>query len=354
MAVATHSSADERHEQLRFVARVYGLRVLGLGAGALAVGAALHSVGASVVVWVGMLLHGLVWPHAVAWLARRSPQPQTIEFRSLIADSALGGFWVGCMHFMLLPSALLVTMLSMDKLAVGGWRFLARTASAQLIGALLGGLFNGFRVDLAAPLPVIVACLPLLVCYPLAVSTATYALVRKVRRQNHQLAQLSRVDALTGLLNRAAWEVEVAHEFIRAGRTATHATLLMIDIDHFKDVNDRCGHLTGDKVLRSVAAAITDSVRVVDVAGRYGGDEFGVVLTGVSIDDAMLVAERIRAQVEAQPSDPTLAEACTISIGAAEIDADCREVRDWLIAADAALYRAKTRGRNRSEAAAAA
>lgn len=346
---ARDADADER----RFAQRVYRLRVLGLGLGACAVATAFHEIGAGLLSWAGMLAHGLIWPHLAAWRSRHAAQPQQAEFQNLLVDSALGGVWIATMHFMLLPSVLLATMLSMDKLAVGGWRFLARTAAAQFTCAAITGVLLGFPFEPQTPLTVVVGCLPLLMAYPLAVSSATYGLVHKVRRQNRQLAEQSRHDAQTGLLNRSHWEDAVEAELERMHRHGGTASLLMIDIDLFKNINDRYGSAAGDQVVRGVATIVRDSIRSVDVAGRYGGDEFAVILVGTPLAGALQVAERIRHRVIETSFDATLKASCTVSIGVAEVDGATHNTRAWVRHADAALYQAKTHGRNCASAIAA-
>ncbi|WP_028081839.1 diguanylate cyclase [Solimonas soli] len=333
-------------EDERFVRRVYRLRVLGLGAGACAVAATFAAVQAPPLAWFGMLLHALVWPHVALRWSLHDGRPQAAEMRNLLIDSALGGIWIALMHFMLLPSVLLATMLSMDKLAAGGWRLLARTATAQLSCAALGGLVTGFVVEWPTPTPVIVACLPLLIAYPLAVSTATYALVRKVRRQNRQLAELSSVDALTGLASRGHWEEAALGMLESFRRGGPAATMLLIDIDLFKSINDRYGHPVGDSVIRGIAAIIRRELRSTDIAGRYGGDEFAIVLPATRRDAAHRIAERIRERIIETSFDAQLRGSCTVSIGVAELSSTMHDVRAWLMQTDAALYRAKTRGRN--------
>ncbi|MGH8446354.1 MAG: diguanylate cyclase [Solimonas sp.] len=333
-------------EDLRFVQRVYRLRLIGLGLGACAVAGAFAQLGTPPWIWALMLAHGLAWPHVAMLWARRSVNPQATEMRNLMIDSALGGAWIVQMHFMLLPSVLLATMLSMDKLAVGGWRFLARTAAAQLTCAAIAALASGLRIDLATSTAAVVACVPLLVVYPLAVSTATYALVRKVRRQNRQLSELSRGDALTGLLNRSSWEDAAGGEFERFRHGGPVAAMLMIDVDFFKNINDRHGHQAGDTVVRGIAAIVRDSLRSHDIAGRYGGDEFAVLLPGTALEPALRVAERIRQRILETSFDPQIMASCTVSIGAAELRRPMNDLRAWILQADAALYRAKTQGRN--------
>jgi len=160
-------------------------------------------------------------------------------------------------------------------------------------------------------------------------------------------------DSLTGVANRAAIMDALKRELLRAQREGTAVGVLLADLDHFKNVNDVYGHLAGDAVLREVAQRINAAVRTYDAVGRYGGEEFLVVLSGVE-DEPVRHAERIRALVSAEPV--VTAEGSipvTLSLGAAISSDDLIEPEAILRAADAALYRAKRAGRNRVVAASA-
>ena len=155
------------------------------------------------------------------------------------------------------------------------------------------------------------------------------------------------IDALTGLPNRGYLE-ELLSTIGPRRRSGDRLGALMIDLDHFKLLNDRYGHATGDRVLRAVAERIFDAVRADDTPARYGGEEFAVVLRRATPDQAVEVAERIRIHIYSIPLDELgIREPVTVSIGVAVADADDSEAVAVLAAADAALYRAKREGRNR-------
>lgn len=166
---------------------------------------------------------------------------------------------------------------------------------------------------------------------------------------NEQLAQLSRTDRLTGLNNRGHWEECLRNEFSRCLRTRQPASLVMFDIDHFKKVNDTYGHQAGDEVIRVVAKILLDSIRGTDTAGRYGGEEFGVILPATTAADGRAVTERIRTRIEQTPvthEDRTIA--FTVSLGIADFSQDMAGHAEWLSHADQALYQAKEGGRNQT------
>jgi diguanylate cyclase (GGDEF)-like protein len=151
------------------------------------------------------------------------------------------------------------------------------------------------------------------------------------------------------VLNRRALTNRLGIELERARRYEAVMTMLMIDIDHFKHVNDTHGHLVGDDVLREVAAYLKATVRSVDLVARYGGEEFVVVLPETAAAGAMIFAERIRQHIATNPFVPADGPlSITASIGVAVYPADGIDtVEDLLAGADDALYRAKAQGRDR-------
>jgi diguanylate cyclase len=341
---------DESHttfrDGLRFARRMYLPRAAGLAFGCFAIGSVLYEQRAPGLLWGLLVLNGALWPHLAYLLAARSRDPREAELRNLTFDSACGGAWIAAMYFNLLPSVMLAVMLSMDKVSVGGTRLLARTATAMILAGAAAAWATGFTFQPNSSMLNVMACLPLLVSYPMIVGFVTYQLSRRVREQNLKLAELSRTDPLTGLPNRTHWEEAVERELLRHKRNGGPACLLMLDVDHFKQVNDRYGHPAGDEVLRGVAAVLRDCVRGQDTVGRYGGEEFGVVLPETRIEGAMVIAERIRSRVERSPLEQRDGIRCTVSIGAAAAAAQ-PDPNAWIEQADRALYRAKDEGRNR-------
>jgi diguanylate cyclase (GGDEF)-like protein len=173
-----------------------------------------------------------------------------------------------------------------------------------------------------------------------------------LQRANGQLEQLALHDPLTGLANRRKFVERFAYEMARADRIRTPPSLLMIDIDHFKAINDQHGHLAGDACLRALAALLAESVRAVDLVARFGGEEFVVLLPETSVAQSLIAAERMRSKVQAQPvgiGDGAPPVAVTISVGAASAAgaAGAAPTLDEILArADEAVYRAKRAGRN--------
>jgi diguanylate cyclase (GGDEF)-like protein len=250
------------------------------------------------------------------WLTARSMQvmylPLTREFGIRIALTAV------------VPGALLVLYFVILMIFFGGFQ--------REIPRFGGGLI-----------------VPLLLSYMLISGLMNYTVSHLLaRRLLAQLDSKARRDHLTGLFNRMAFEEITLHEWNRHQRTSSHFAYLALDIDHFKSVNDTYGHDSGDIVLAETAARIAGAVRRVDVAARVGGEEFSVFLPDTNLDEAMVVAERIRLAIHSEPimlGDIPLS--ITISGGIALVNTEDASVSNTAARADKALYDAKHQGRNR-------
>jgi diguanylate cyclase (GGDEF)-like protein len=166
---------------------------------------------------------------------------------------------------------------------------------------------------------------------------------------NERLELLTVTDPLTGLANRRRLTETLQTEWHRARRSRDTVGAFMVDIDHFKLLNDRYGHLVGDACLKRVAAALVETVRITDLVARYGGEEFAVILPGAETENAYMVAERARKAVEMLATENADAPSgiVTVSIGvAAVVPADGASAEELLAAADSALYESKRGGRN--------
>lgn len=185
----------------------------------------------------------------------------------------------------------------------------------------------------------------------LIIYDVTDSAVNKIAQQqaNKQLQNLSRTDHLTGLFNRGYWELRLIQEFKRYDRYEQASSLIMLDIDHFKKINDKYGHTVGDEAIRAVSRAIKEQARDLDIAGRYGGEEFGIILTNTNGDGACVFAERLRSTIEqlaiyAEGQDIKF----TVSLGIAQLTDKIHDHRNWIEKADQALYKSKETGRNKS------
>jgi diguanylate cyclase (GGDEF)-like protein len=190
-------------------------------------------------------------------------------------------------------------------------------------------------------LPAALAYANLVLAFVLAGQTVSLRFERDVA---HRLAEH---DPLTGVLNRRAILARLRAEFVKARQTGEPLSLLFLDLDHFKHVNDSYGHRAGDQCLRGVIEPIAGELRQGDALGRYGGEEFLILLPGAGAADAEVVAERIRRRVQEMPMLVSgVRIGLTVSLGVAALDEGIAVPDDLIERADAALYRSKSGGRN--------
>ena len=176
-----------------------------------------------------------------------------------------------------------------------------------------------------------------------------FCIVRDItarKKAEEQIRRMATTDDLTGICNRQEFSRVLANEMERTRRNASPLSVIMYDLDHFKQVNDDFGHATGDAVLRTVSALVTGTLRSIDVHGRWGGEEFMVLLPDTGLDEAASVAEKLRRTIVAHPFDKV--GSVTASFGVVEFQ-EPEDATALLQRVDQALYRAKHRGRNRVE-----
>jgi diguanylate cyclase len=337
---------------MRFVKRVYPARVLGLGLGGLSIGAALLHLQPSPLLWVVLVCNCLVWPHLAHFTALRSSNPHRFERRYLVGDSVMGGFWIAAMGFNPLASSIVAMMLGINNIAAGGGPLFARGFVGAVFGLLVGLSLFGLHWHSEVNMTLVYAAIPMLVVYPAFIGSIAYRLAMQLHGQKELLQQISRTDALTGLYNRGYWETRTKEEIVRARRNHTQVSLIILDVDHFKLINDTYGHAVGDQVLQQLSKYLAQNVRENEILGRYGGEEFALVLPGSSKAEAVQTAERLREIIDKaefqDTADPHSAKLhCTISLGVAAYNDGLGDFSSWIRLADNALYQAKGQGRNR-------
>jgi diguanylate cyclase (GGDEF)-like protein len=295
-------------------------------------------------------------------VVRRAP----VKLIFSIASTGIAGFVAASVHEAYFASGTVWT----PETLVGSPRALAATASCVLVRYVVNLLLVGQVVALTKPktspfallknrenlgISAAEACTGVLVA--LACATALYAvplaippvLVFQRTLLIAELRHAARTDPKTGLANAAYWREVAEREIARARSGGESVAILLVDVDHFKAVNDRFGHLIGDDVLRAVAGGLTHGLRPRDFVGRFGGEEFVILLAGSDLEQAAVAAERVRQHIAHLTVDTPLhgdPVTVTVSVGVAAFRENGHSVLELLDAADAALYEAKRAGRN--------
>jgi diguanylate cyclase len=336
--------------RLNFVKRIYTPRVFGSALAFSAVAIVLYQQQAPWHFWGFLVFNAFLWPQLAYFVAIKSEQPTLAEYRNLIIDSVFVGVWVPLLSFNLLPALVLLTMVGLSNMTVGGWRLFLKGVAASVVGMLLAWpwalfIWDGFAIRLEPNMLSLIATAPVMVVFPLSIGMITFSLSRRLARQRQELEKISRTDSLSQLSNRRHWEECVFREYERHKRSGSPLSLIMIDIDHFKHINDKYGHIAGDQMIREISALFSEAARKSDSVGRYGGEEFGLLLPDTDIKGALQFAERLRPAVQALTVKPYGFQ-CTISLGVAEADSSIKQHLQLIDHADKALYVAKRSGRN--------
>jgi len=337
---------------LQFAERGRLPRVVGLGCAYLPLASelVLQPVGGGW--WLLLLLWSFVWPHLAWQMALKAPDPQLAEIYNLKFDALLAGIWMAVIGFNILPSVALGMMISINTLGLGGLRLFCAGIVLVATSSLVMWQLGNFPLNLHTSMLTLWMTLPALLIYPLLFSWVSYRTAQMLEQHRQRLQVLSMRDGMTGVYNRVHWEYLLRNEFEKSRREEKEATLLLIDIDHFKTINDTWGHDVGDEAIIVVTRLLQITLRGTDIIGRFGGDEFAVIMSGTSPEQAIAAIERVHARLEEfrLPAFPQLE--LRVSVGAAPLTASMSHYREWLKSADLALYKAKKAGRNRTEVAA--
>jgi len=346
--------------------RTYLPRTVGLGIGALCAGAGLYQANAPSWAWSVMLVYCFAWPHIALRISLRSASPYAAERRNLLVDSFAGGLWPVVMAFNVLPSVLLLAALAMNNFATGGARFFGKGLVAHTAGAGAALLFVGLKFQPQPSFMTVLLCMPFLLSYPLVLGVVMYRLSIELSRRKDELvlekrradeanltktrvlAELASRDELTGLFNRRHMSALLAQQRMACQRSGAGFAVALVDLDHFKRINDIHGHAAGDSVLRAFAEQAEAAMRGTDNVGRWGGEEFLIIYPRSTAHEAAQGAtrlcERVAAAVVMTPGGQPLT--FTVSIGLTE-HVPPESVEAMVERADRAMYQAKSQGRNR-------
>lgn len=319
--------------------------------------------------WTLAAIHLLVYPHVLYRLALTSDDPLRTETWGMRIDALLLGLWVGALHFPLWMAVALFVSATLHPIVFRGPRGFAESITLLAAGSVIGVLASGGQVNLETTPAVTVLSIAFMAVYLLILTfdaygrAATLAEVRRELRNSQQAlqqrlaeievlqAQLSdqaNRDPLTGLHNRRYLDATLERDIAQALRAQQPLSLLLLDIDHFKSVNDNHGHPAGDEVLRLTGELLHRLSRKSDLVCRFGGEEFVLLLPNTGPEGAHEQAEKIRLAMQASPVNFESREIkVEASIGLASLGADITTPQALVAAADKALYAAKKAGRNR-------
>lgn len=319
--------------------------------------------------WGWLLGTYLVYPQ-LAWLVSKySKNPLRQELWHMRLDAGLCGAWAATLHFPLWIAFTLFITVLINLTLFRGWRGLWESWLAWMAGAVLLGSLGGWRVDMETDGWVTWTTLAMLSMFlivtaldnqqrsmrlhqmRLKLRSSEQSLQRQLEEISllqNQLKEQALRDSLTGLFNRYRLSEALHREIERCKRAGQSLTLVLIDIDHFKGINDRWGHQVGDEVLRQVADRLGRNTRAGDWCFRYGGEEFLLILPQADMQAAWLKAEQLRQSFAAAPlSCGEHAVDVRISVGLSTYPDHGADLDALLGSADRALYQAKREGRNR-------
>jgi len=328
--------------------------------------------------WTLLTLQFLLYPHLIYWRARHASSPLRTELNSLLLDALLFGVWISLLGFPLWISYTMVIGITINLMVFRGPLGMVQAATALMLGIALAWLVQPPYLTTLNHWLANLLCIVGLTLYLMMVGNVAFSRnirIREAREQlraseaalqeaNHalhqQLAEINLLqqqlraqadrDPLTGAYNRRYFDVSIERELVQCSRHQQALALILIDIDHFKTVNDEYGHQAGDLVLTALADVLSLHSRASDIVCRYGGEEFLVALPNTDADTAKRRAEHYRAVFANLRLDWHGAElTATISLGVASFPRHGSDIDALLRSADLALYRAKHLGRNRVE-----
>ncbi|KTS73641.1 diguanylate cyclase [Pantoea stewartii] len=344
----TYYSPDDNHLKMRstrFVRRMFAMRQLGTILCAMPIASVLVEQGHGISIFALLIGNVILWPSLAYRLAASARDSTARERINLTLDAAFGGIWVALLALSPMPCFVIMAVLISDRYAAGGWPQLLSAFQSFLFAFLLVWTLEGAPVSMTFSLRTAWLTLPLATFYMLALSVVSHNLTYMLRQKNRELERIALMDPGLQIPNRRLFERRLESEFLRTRRGDSKAYLILIDVDHFKHVNDTYGHEAGDFLLAEISGLLRDSVGMKDTPARFGGDELGVIVRDA--DDAGIVklAEHIQWRITQLrlPASPDFT--CSVSIGIACAE-KASSIHEWLRRADEALYDVKRSGRN--------
>ncbi|MEN4832708.1 diguanylate cyclase [Pantoea vagans] len=341
----TPDDVQLKRRSTRFVRRMFMMRQLGTFLCFLPILSVLMEMGKSAALCALLFTNAFIWPYAAYRMALRSRDPTGFERKNLTLDAAFGGVWVAAMALSPLPSIIIMAVLISDRYSAGGWVQLKSALQAFLFAFVLVWSTEKAPLVLTFSTRTVWLTLPLASLYLLALSVVSHNLTLTLRQKNRELERIALMDPGLKIPNRRLFERRLESEFLRTQRGEGKAWLMLLDVDHFKQVNDTYGHEAGDFLLTEISALLRDSVGLKDVPARFGGDELCVIVRDADEASILLLAEQIRQGIALLRLPASSTFQCSVSIGIAAAR-DAASIHEWLRCADEALYQVKRAGRN--------
>jgi len=329
----------------RFVQRMFAMRQLGTFLCFAPILSVLLELHKSNVLYVLLFINAFIWPSVARYRARSSADPTTSERRNLLLDAAFAGFWIALMGISPMPSLIVIAVLASGFYAVGGWAQLRSALKFFLLAAIPTWLLNDMPFILTFSTRTVWLTFPLAAGYMFALSVLSYQLTLTLRRKNRELDKLSLMDPSLEIPNRRLFDRQLENAYFHTKRGECQSWLLLLDVDHFKTVNDTFGHEMGDFLLAEISAQLRNKARMQDTPARFGGDELGMIVHDADEAGILALATSLQQQVTLLRLPVPTPFRCSISVGiAAASEAD--DPQQWLSHADQALYRVKRAGRD--------
>ena len=346
-------SQDDSHRTgIRFARRVRLARMVGLAAMFFPIAGVLVTQFLAGGWWLLLVGWAFVWPHLAWQITCRAPDPFRREIVNLKVDAVIAGVWIGLMGGNALPTTALVMMIGMNMMGSGGCRLFLAGVTMTLLSAVVTLSLTG-RIVTFSPEPLEWwLTLPVFMLYPMLFAWVSHQTAVRLAENRHRLELMSTHDGMTGVFNRRHWETLLRNEYEQCRHNHRQTTILLIDIDHFKGINDTWGHDVGDEAIIAITRQLQMTLRSGDFIGRFGGDEFAIIMSGTPAENAIAAMSRVHERLKklSLPCAPN--ERLRISVGVAPWGTQFANYREWLKAADIALYKAKNAGRGRTEVAA--
>ncbi|MBK7767945.1 MAG: diguanylate cyclase [Sulfuritalea sp.] len=367
---------DPARQYRRVVNGRYRIRMLAFALACVPIGLHIWPRGYGLGIWALFVVQFLIYPHLLYWRSRTAKDPKRSEASNVIIDSVALGAWAAGLGFPLWISVGLFLTILVNHALTGGLQGILLGLMAFASGALASTALVAFHVSTDTDGLVTLFSIIALAVYlsligiesfryaqqlhqvqstldrqKMTLEEANAALhnqIQKIDDLREKLREQANRDSLTGLFNRRYLEGTLERERARCRREGAPLTMLMIDVDHFKMVNDDYGHQAGDEVLRVLGKLLLENARTEDIVCRYGGEEFLLVLPKMPLDIALdRAAQLLKFVQETSVSYGEMRIRTTVSIGVATTPAHADSAEALLKCADKALYQAKARGRNR-------